>query len=98
MSATAGEEEKKSSSGTYECGCHCGYIKFSVTLSPPLPEYQVLQCNCSACTRFGYLLICKSLPCLMYTILVLLSQPPTYIPHDLPMYLPSCLSMCSSPM
>ncbi|KAK7948168.1 Mss4-like protein [Apiospora aurea] len=54
--ATDGTGEKKPS-GTYECGCHCGYIKFAVTLSPPLPEYQVLQCNCSACTRFGYLLI-----------------------------------------
>ncbi|KAI1344028.1 glutathione-dependent formaldehyde-activating enzyme [Xylariaceae sp. FL0016] len=44
-------------SGTYECGCHCGYIKFAMTLSPPLPEYKVLECNCSACTRFGYLLV-----------------------------------------
>lgn len=40
------EEEKKS--GTYEAGCHCGYIKFSITLSPPLPEYTVLDCGCSA--------------------------------------------------
>lgn len=45
---------------TYEAGCHCGYIKFSVTLSPPLPEYEVVQCDCSACRRFGYLLVCKS--------------------------------------
>ncbi|KAJ4423400.1 hypothetical protein N0V82_001873 [Gnomoniopsis sp. IMI 355080] len=41
---------------TYEAGCHCGYIKFSVTLSPPLPETKPLQCDCSACRRFGYLL------------------------------------------
>ncbi|KAH8202116.1 hypothetical protein TruAng_003694 [Truncatella angustata] len=53
-------EEKPSQ--TYECGCHCGYIKFSMTLSPPLtgqPEgqnYKITECNCSACTRLGYLL------------------------------------------
>ncbi|ROW12879.1 hypothetical protein VPNG_04689 [Cytospora leucostoma] len=41
----------------YEAGCHCGYIKFDVTLSPPLPENKVLNCNCSACRRFGYLLV-----------------------------------------
>jgi hypothetical protein len=52
------EEEKKS--GTYEAGCHCGYIKFSVKLSPPLPEYEVLDCGCSMCAKSGYLLVCKS--------------------------------------
>ncbi|KAK9424629.1 putative Glutathione-dependent formaldehyde-activating enzyme [Seiridium unicorne] len=58
-SAATGEKPSQ----TYECGCHCGYIKFSMTLSPPLtgqPEgenYKILQCNCSACTRFGYLLV-----------------------------------------
>ncbi|KAK8133868.1 hypothetical protein PG984_005880 [Apiospora sp. TS-2023a] len=55
--AATTEEGKKANSSTHECGCHCGYIKFSVTLSPPLPEYEVVNCNCSACTRFGYLLI-----------------------------------------
>jgi hypothetical protein len=54
------EQEKKS--GTYEAGCHCGYIKFSITLSPPLPEYEVLDCNCSMCAKAGYLLVCKC-PC-----------------------------------
>ncbi|KAM0554738.1 hypothetical protein ACHAPJ_006810 [Fusarium lateritium] len=43
--------------GTYEAGCHCGYIGLSVTLSPPLPEYKVLDCNCSICRRGGYLLV-----------------------------------------
>lgn len=58
-------EEKPKPSETYECGCHCGYVKFSMTLSPPLmgqPEgenHKVLQCSCSACTRFGYLLVCR---------------------------------------
>ncbi|KAI1083726.1 Mss4-like protein [Whalleya microplaca] len=55
MSSTTPAEGKKS--GTHEAGCHCGYVKFSVTLSPPLPEYKVLQCNCSACTHLGYLLV-----------------------------------------
>lgn len=49
-------------SQTYDAGCHCGYIKFSVTLSPPLPEEKPLKCDCSACRRFGYLLVCKSSP------------------------------------
>ncbi|KAI1376040.1 hypothetical protein F4677DRAFT_445755 [Hypoxylon crocopeplum] len=52
-----GKKEEEKQSGTYEAGCHCGYIKFSVTLSPPLPEYKVLNCNCSACTHLGYLLV-----------------------------------------
>ncbi|RBR07307.1 uncharacterized protein FIESC28_10713 [Fusarium coffeatum] len=42
---------------TYEAGCHCGYIGLSVTLSPPLPEHQVTNCNCSVCRRTGYLLV-----------------------------------------
>ncbi|KAI3327779.1 glutathione-dependent formaldehyde-activating enzyme [Xylariaceae sp. AK1471] len=44
----ASEEQKPKSSVTYEAGCHCGYIKFAVTLSPGLDEYEVLRCNCSA--------------------------------------------------
>ena len=55
--AAAGEETTKGSA-TYEAGCHCGYVKFSLALSPPLPEYKVVRCNCSACTKLGYLLIC----------------------------------------
>ncbi|KAK3899066.1 centromere protein V [Staphylotrichum tortipilum] len=51
------KEEEQQTSGTYEAGCHCGYIKFSVTLTPALPETKVMNCNCSACTRFGYLLV-----------------------------------------
>lgn len=47
-------------SATYEAGCHCGYIKMSVTLSPPLPEQKVVRCNCSACSKLGYLLVCES--------------------------------------
>ncbi|KAI1318733.1 hypothetical protein F5Y16DRAFT_406220 [Xylariaceae sp. FL0255] len=39
---TTGSEEAQAS-GTYEAGCHCGYIKFAVTLSPPLPEENTTQ-------------------------------------------------------
>lgn len=62
-------------SGTYEAGCHCGYIKFSVTLSPPLPEYKVLDCNCSMCRMGGYLLVCKFTPGLsLSTLFISLGQ------------------------
>ncbi|OLN92232.1 hypothetical protein CCHL11_01454 [Colletotrichum chlorophyti] len=45
-------------SKTYDASCHCGNIRFSLTLSPPLEEgYKVLMCNCSICRRSGYLLI-----------------------------------------
>lgn len=64
------KDEQEKSSGTYEAGCHCGYIKFSVTLTPALPETKVLNCNCSACTRFGYLLVCKSLVCFRLFLLL----------------------------
>lgn len=50
--------EEPKEAATYECGCHCGYIAFAVTLSPPLPEYKILECNCSICRRAGYLLVC----------------------------------------
>lgn len=56
---SAAEEPKPSS--THEAGCHCGYIKFSVKLTPPLAEQKPLNCNCSACRRFGYLLVCMCL-------------------------------------
>ncbi|KAF7546531.1 hypothetical protein G7Z17_g8376 [Cylindrodendrum hubeiense] len=39
-------------SGTYEAGCHCGFISLSVTLSPPLPEYEVTHCNCSIYPKY----------------------------------------------
>ncbi|KAI0885349.1 uncharacterized protein GGS22DRAFT_142605 [Annulohypoxylon maeteangense] len=52
-----GKKEEEKPKGTYEAGCHCGYIKFSVALSPPLPEHEVVNCNCSSCTHLGYLLV-----------------------------------------
>jgi len=47
-------EEKK----IYAGRCHCGEIKFTVAL-PPLETgaTSVMQCNCSICTKNGYLLV-----------------------------------------
>ncbi|KAK0674526.1 Mss4-like protein [Cercophora samala] len=42
---------------TYACSCHCGSVTFDVTLSPPLAEQTVMECNCSICRRAGYLLV-----------------------------------------
>ncbi|KAF2197533.1 hypothetical protein GQ43DRAFT_380778, partial [Delitschia confertaspora ATCC 74209] len=41
----------------YQASCHCGTIRYTVTLSPPLsdPECWVGECNCSICSRNGYL-------------------------------------------
>ncbi|KAF9877651.1 duf636 domain-containing protein [Colletotrichum karsti] len=51
-------EETPKPSKTYDASCHCGSIKFSLKLSPPLEEgYKVLECNCSICRRSGYLLV-----------------------------------------
>ncbi|KAK4198506.1 Mss4-like protein [Triangularia verruculosa] len=51
------QDEKKKNEETYPCSCHCGSIAFAVTLSPPLPEQSVMECNCSICRRAGYLLV-----------------------------------------
>ena len=56
--AAEAAEAKASGTATYEAGCHCGYVKFSLALSPPLPEYKVVRCNCSICSKKGYLLVC----------------------------------------
>jgi hypothetical protein len=54
------DDQAPKPSSTHEAGCHCGYIKFAVTLSPPLPEQMVLRCSCSMCRRAGYWLVCTS--------------------------------------
>lgn len=59
--ASESKTEETKQSGTYNASCHCGYIRFAVTLSPPLEEQRVLDCNCSICRRMGYLLVCKCL-------------------------------------
>ena len=56
--------EEKEESQTYPANCHCGQVTYSVTLSPPLSPgagqtvgHEVINCNCSICTRNGYLLV-----------------------------------------
>jgi hypothetical protein len=41
----------------YPASCHCGLIRYTVTLSLPLtdPDAWVTECNCSICSRNGYL-------------------------------------------
>lgn len=35
-----------------EGGCHCGAVRFAIAVEPP---FELLDCNCSMCTRTGYL-------------------------------------------
>lgn len=44
-------------SSSHSGNCHCGAVRFSFTLSPPLYEYPTNTCNCSICTKNGYLLV-----------------------------------------
>jgi hypothetical protein len=39
----------KAKSQVYEGQCHCGKVKFSVKLSPPVEEGLVTSCNCMCC-------------------------------------------------
>ncbi|KAF2639361.1 hypothetical protein P280DRAFT_59867 [Massarina eburnea CBS 473.64] len=41
----------------YNALCHCGTVQYTVTLSPPLARQKVVECNCSICSRNGYLLV-----------------------------------------
>lgn len=40
----------------YEASCHCGTVKYRINL-PDLSSHQVNSCNCSVCTKNGYLLV-----------------------------------------
>ncbi|KKY18632.1 hypothetical protein UCDDS831_g05914 [Diplodia seriata] len=40
---------------TYAANCHCGRIQFTATL-PDILATPVVRCNCSICTKNGYLL------------------------------------------
>ena len=42
---------------THEASCHCGAIQFEVTFKYPFPKYPINTCNCSICTKNGYLLV-----------------------------------------
>jgi hypothetical protein len=38
---------------TYEGGCHCGAVTYEVSIEPPAKAF---ACNCSICSRAGWLL------------------------------------------
>jgi hypothetical protein len=42
---------------TYSASCHCEIVQYDVILSPALPQWKVVSCNCSICSRNGYLLV-----------------------------------------
>jgi hypothetical protein len=42
---------------THSAQCHCGAVKYDVTLKHPFPKYPVNRCNCTICTQLGYLLV-----------------------------------------
>ena len=41
---------------SYDASCHCGTVKYRINL-PDLSSHQVNCCNCSVCTKNGYLLV-----------------------------------------
>lgn len=41
----------------HAANCHCGRVKFTFSISPPLGEDPVVVYNCSICQRNGYLLV-----------------------------------------
>ncbi len=45
--------ETKAETKTYAGSCHCGAVRFQVTMEPPEKAY---SCNCSICRRAGWLL------------------------------------------
>ncbi|KAH6637894.1 Mss4-like protein [Boeremia exigua] len=46
-----------SHTSTHPASCHCGAVQYTVTLSPPLTQQKVGSCNCTICTKNGYLLL-----------------------------------------
>ncbi|KAL4932381.1 GFA family protein [Aspergillus undulatus] len=42
---------------SYNGSCHCGTVKFTFTLRAPIEEQEVVNCNCSICTKNGYLMV-----------------------------------------
>ncbi|CAI6264072.1 unnamed protein product [Periconia digitata] len=49
-----------SNAQTYHAICQCGAVRYAVTLSPPLAQQKVVECNCSICSRNGYLFVYPS--------------------------------------
>lgn len=50
-------ELKVTSEVPYRASCHCGTVAYTVQLPQPLETYKVNKCNCSICTKNGYLLV-----------------------------------------
>ncbi|KAL2072501.1 hypothetical protein VTL71DRAFT_11844 [Oculimacula yallundae] len=42
---------------THEASCHCGNVKFTVTMDDPFPTQTVNKCNCTICTQNGYVFV-----------------------------------------
>ncbi|KAL4918724.1 Mss4-like protein [Aspergillus aurantiobrunneus] len=41
----------------YQGSCHCGNAKFTFSLPVPLEDTEVVNCNCSICSKNGYLMV-----------------------------------------
>lgn len=54
---TVVEETPEAERTTHAAQCHCGAVKFNVTLKWPFPKYPVNKCTCTICTHNGYLLV-----------------------------------------
>ncbi|KAL1633054.1 hypothetical protein SLS56_003125 [Neofusicoccum ribis] len=52
-----GFPEPTDESSAHSGHCHCGAVRFSFTMSPPLHKYPANSCNCSICTRNGYIVV-----------------------------------------
>lgn len=40
----------------YPANCHCGQVIFTIAL-PDIRSSKIIRCNCSICTKNGYLLV-----------------------------------------
>lgn len=67
----------------YDGSCHCGQVKFSMKISPPISEQTVIQCNCTV----NHLLLnfaSQSDMLIDYTTELRLHLPYQRLPHGLP--------------
>lgn len=51
------EPDSNQSTETWNGSCHCGNVKFTLNLRGSLYEDNTTTCNCTICTRNGYLMI-----------------------------------------
>ncbi|KAF9069194.1 Mss4-like protein [Rhodocollybia butyracea] len=42
---------------TYSGNCHCGLVKYTITLPGSIYEQDITSCNCSLCVRYGSLFV-----------------------------------------